>query len=286
MGSSLEDAEFLLSSDHRVGVLEQLLDGACDRRDLRSATGASPPTIGRIIGDFEDRHWIERNGRFYRLTGLGTFVAERVADFQGAMATERRLRRVWPWLPHELEGFDVELVLDAVISFPGPQYPYQPVERDEELIADADDIRGFGMTMLKSSTLEEYFARILDGMECEYVYPTPVFETIHAWDSSTIREAIGRDNYTVYVNDDVPTGEWCGICLTDDRVSICCYEPDSGMLRALVDTDADAAYTWGESVYERYRAEARPVEAEELDALESTDRDGLDTPDAIEDRPA
>lgn len=93
--STLDDIEFLARSDHRVAVLDALAEGPCDRDDLRGATGASSPTMGRILADFEDRRWIIRDGSTYELTQLGAFVTDRFADLRGAMATERKLRDVW-----------------------------------------------------------------------------------------------------------------------------------------------------------------------------------------------
>lgn len=73
-------------------------------------TGASSPTIGRILSDFADRRWTTRTGRTYELTPLGAFVAERFGDLRDAMETERRLRDVWRLLPREMEGFTVDLL--------------------------------------------------------------------------------------------------------------------------------------------------------------------------------
>lgn len=268
MRPALDDIAFLASSDHRVGVLEALRDRPADRDDLRAATGASSPTMGRVLADFQDRHWIEREGRTYRLTALGEFVADRLAALVDSMAVERRLREVWPWLPHDAPGFSLDLVVDAEVSYPGSGYPYEPIERDRQLLETAERIRGFGMAMVKSSALEAYFDRILDGLECEFIYPPEVFEALLAWNAETIAEAVARDNYTVLLSEELPNSEWCGICLSDDRLSICCYEPDTGALRAIVDTDDPEACGWGESIYERYRARARPLE--EADDLVST----------------
>jgi hypothetical protein len=123
--STLEDIEFLARSNHRVVVLDAPVERPCDRNDLRVATGASSPTMGRILADFEERRWIARDGRTYELTRLGEFVADRFLDFRGAMKTERKLRDVVPWLPREMEGFTVDMFDDAVVSYPGPGYPYQ-----------------------------------------------------------------------------------------------------------------------------------------------------------------
>ncbi|WP_440770998.1 helix-turn-helix transcriptional regulator [Natronorubrum sp. DTA28] len=261
MGETLDDIDFLVRSDHRVGVLETLAERPGDRNDLRAATGASSPTMGRILADFQDRHWIERDGRTYRLTELGEFVADRFGTFADAMALERRLRAVWPWLPHEVEGFGVDLFTDAVVSVPGPGYPYQPVERLTQLLAETTTMRGFGMAILKSSNLEPFFDRALDDLVCEYIYPPAVFEELLSWDGKTVAEATTRSNYTVLLHDDLPMGERCGICLFDDRVSICCFDHETGTLRSLVDTGSDEMYGWAASYYEQFRVEASPLEA-------------------------
>ena len=260
MTTPLEEIEFLARSDHRVGVLDALAGQPCDRDDLRVATGASSPTMGRILGDFEDRRWIVRDGRTYELTRLGEFVASRFTDLRKAMETERELRDVVPWLPREMDGFTVDMFADATVSYPGPGYPYQPVERVTRLIEDAESMRGFGTTVVKSSNLEAACRAILDGMAFEFIYSPPVFERIVAWNPERVAEADACGNCATFLHDSLPDGDWCGLGIYDDRVGICCHDLETGMLKAVVDTDSPAALAWAESVYERYRAEARPLD--------------------------
>ncbi len=270
MDATLDDIEFLVSSDHRVGVLDALVGGSCDRDDLRTATGASSPTLGRILADFQDRHWIERDEKRYQLTDLGEFVADQFEGFRDAMAYQRRLREIWPWLPHEIEGFSVGLFTDVVVSRPGPGYPYKPVERLTELITTTKTMRGFGMALLKSGNLEPFFDHALKDMECEYVYPPVVFEELLSWDEDVVAEAATRPNYTVLLHDDLPLNDRCGICLFDDRVSICCYDSETGALQSLVDTGSDGMRTWAESYYEQVRDGAHPLDdADDLLSIES-----------------
>ncbi|ELY87850.1 transcriptional regulator [Natrialba hulunbeirensis JCM 10989] len=270
MGATLDDIEFLVSSPHRVGVLDALTSGPCDRDELRTATGASSPTMGRVLADFQDRHWIERDGKTYQLTELGEFVAGWLEDFSDAIAYQRRLREVWPWLPHEIDGFTIELFTDVVISQPGPGYPYKPVERLTELITATGTMRGFGMALLKSGNLEPFFDHVLDGLHCEYIYPPDVFEDLLSWDEDTVVETATRANYTILLHDDLPLDDQCGICLFDDRVSICCYDTETGALQSLVDTESDEMRAWAESYYERFRDEARPLaDATDLLSAES-----------------
>ncbi|MWV41487.1 transcriptional regulator [Natrialba sp. INN-245] len=270
MDGTHDDIEFLVSSTHRVEVLSTLAGGSCDRDDLRVATGASSPTMGRILSDFQDRRWIERDGRTYQLTELGEFVAARFEEFRDAMASQRRLREVWPWLPREIDGFTVGSVTDVVVSQPGPGYPYEPVDRLAELLAESETMYGFGMALLKSGNLEPFFDHIQDGLECEYIYPPAVFEELLSWDERTVAETATRANYTVLVHDELPLDDRCGISLFDERVCICCYDPETGALRSLVDTGSDEMCTWAKSHYEQFRDNARPLEdADDVRSLES-----------------
>ena len=262
MDSSIEDVEYLVRSSHRIEVLDALSTGAQDRRDLRATTGASSPTMGRILTAFEERRWIVRDGPTYHLTPLGEFVAERFRDLREAMAVERKLRDVWQWLPREMEGFSVDLFADAVISHPGPAYPYEPVERLTHLIQETDRLRGFDSIVFKSINNETVCRAVLDGMELEYVYSPTALEATFAWNPERVMEAAARENCTVYVHDDLPDGTRCGLGVTDDRAGICCHDAETGALTAVIDTDAPAAREWAISVFEHYRREARPVEPE------------------------
>ena len=270
MDFSTEDIEYLVRSDHRIAVLDALAERAHDRYELRSITGASSPTVGRILAAFEDRRWIEREGPTYRLTPLGEFVAERFLDLCEAMEIERKLRDVWQWLPREMDGFTVDLFADAVISHPGPGYPYEPVERLTQLIQETDRLRGFDSIVFKSINNETVCRAVLDGMELEYVYSPTALEATVAWNPERVMEAAARENCTVLVHEALPDGERCGLGISDDRVGICCHDAETGALTAVIDTDAPEAREWAISVFERYRDEARPIEADAFDTLVSS----------------
>jgi predicted transcriptional regulator len=257
---SVEEMEYLARSAHRVGVLTALSEESCDRAELCEATGASPATMSRVIGDFEERGWIVRDGRTYELTRLGEFVTEELVDFCESLATERKLRDVWRWLPSEMSRFDVDLFEDAVVSYPGPGYPSQPLERIAELVGGTESLRGFGATVVKSNTLDAAFTRIMDGMESEYVYDPAVFEVVYSWNPELVTEATGLENCTHLVHDSLPDGDRCGLIILDDRVAICCHDGPVGALRAVVDTDSPAAREWADSVYQQVRDDARLVE--------------------------
>lgn len=265
MGSAIEEIEFIARSTYRAQVLDALVETGRDRADLQLTTGAHASSIGRVLGAFEERGWIERNGPTYELTPLGEFVAERFGELHNAMETEGKLRDVWPWLPREMDGFTVELFEDAVIAYPGPGYPYEPLERVVQLVEESDAMWGFGATVFKSVANEAFCQAALDGMEIEYVYSPAVLAATVAWNPELFEQAAARDHCTVLVHDDLPDRTRCGIDIFDDRVAICCHDVETRTLRAWVDTDAPEAQEWAWSVFERYRREARPIDEASLD---------------------
>ena len=263
MTAALDDIEFIARSAHRLSVLDSLTEASRDRRELCDSTGASSPTIGRILGDFEERQWTVRDGPVYELTPLGEFVADRFADLHDAMETERELREVWEYIPQEMAGFTVDLFANAVVSYPGPEYPYEPVERVSQLIEGTTEMRGFGTTVFKSVNNETVCRCVLDGMEYEYIYTPRVLEATIAWDPERIANAVACENCTILLHDDLPDRDRCGLGIFDDRVGICCHNADTGALEAVIDTDDPDARAWAVSVFERHRADAHPLSSVE-----------------------
>ncbi|TYL36067.1 transcriptional regulator [Natronococcus pandeyae] len=264
MGTTIDDIEFLVSSKHRVGVLDALAERGRDRADLRAETGAHASTIGRVLGDFEDRRWIERRGSTYELTPLGKFVAERFADFCAAMEAEEKLRDVWQWLPREMEGFSVDMFADAVVAYPPAGYPYEPVKRVVQLVEESDTVRGFGATVFKTAANEAFCQAALDGMKVDVIYSPDVLAATVDWNPALFEKTATLDNCTIFVHDDLPDRRRCGIDVFDERAAICCHDTETRALRAWVDTDAPEAREWARTVFERYREEARPVDEEVL----------------------
>ncbi len=266
MDSAIQAIEFLARSEHRVATLEALSERRRDRRDLRAVTGASDPTIGRAVRDFEDRSWIVRDGPYYEVTPLGEFVTDRFFELLDGMRTGETLREVWQWLPREMEGFAVEYFEDAVVAYPGPNYPYAPVERVTHLLESTDSIRGLGTTIYKSGNLDVFCRRVIEGMETEYVYSLSILRAIVDWNPELTARAFECDNCTVFVHDALPDDDRCGLNVMDDCIGLCGHDPETAQLEAVIDTASPEAREWAEAVYEQCRAEARPFDVRELEA--------------------
>ena len=129
MEETLAEIEFLALSPNRVTVLESLADGRRSRSELADATGASQATLGRILGDFEDREWVRRTEGAYAATATGRLVAEGFRDLLDVMSAERELRDVVAYLPTEAMDFDLRHLADAKIVTPTETRPNAPLQR-------------------------------------------------------------------------------------------------------------------------------------------------------------
>ncbi|WP_306058333.1 helix-turn-helix transcriptional regulator [Natronococcus wangiae] len=258
--TAIDDVAYLTRSEHRIAVLEALAERPRSRADLRELTGVSSSTIGRTLREFEERRWIRRNGHRYETTQLGAFVASGMVELLERFETERRLRDVWRLLPAEVRNLRLETLADAVVTAAAVDDPYRPVNRFVSLLRETEQFRfvGFDLALLEPCRTE-LCRRIVDGMRTEIIDPPSVARYIRSTYPELSAETLESGNLTVLLHDDLLD---YGICLFDDRVGICGYNPDSGTVRVMIDTDAPAVREWAESVYESYRREARPLALE------------------------
>ena len=249
----LDDIEFLARSDHRVTALAALARRPQSRADLRAMTGVSQSTIGRILRAFEDRHWIRRDGQYYEATKLGTFVAEGIRELIDRLETEQSLRDIWQWLPSETSGFTIEMIAEAVVTVAKADDPYRPVNRFRSLLRETDKFQfvGFDLALLEPCK-DELCQRIIDGMQTEIIDPPSVVNHIRSAYPKQFAAALESGNLTLRIHDDLPP---YGVGIFDDRVAITGYDPASGTVKILIDTDAPEAREWAESIYRAYRRE-------------------------------
>lgn len=249
----LDDIEFLARSDHRVTALAALARRPQSRADLRALTGVSQSTIGRTLRAFEDRCWIRRDGRYYEATQLGKFVAQGIRELIDRLETERSLRDIWQWLPNETSGFTIEMIADAVVTIAEADDPYRPVNRFRSLLRDTDKFQfvGFDLALLEPCK-DELFQRIIDGMQTEIIDPPSVVNHIRSAYPKQFTEALESGNLTLRIHDNLPP---YGVGIFDECVAITGYDPASGTVKVMIDTDAPEAREWAESVYRDYGRE-------------------------------
>ncbi|WP_408957771.1 helix-turn-helix transcriptional regulator [Natrinema sp. 74] len=262
MESALEEIEFLALSANRVEVLESLSAGRRTRTELAAETGASQATLGRILGDFEDRSWIRRDGDAYVATATGRLVAEGFTDLQEILETEGKLRDIVDYLPTHAMDIDLRRLADATITVPSATRPNAPLGRLLEFLHDGDDVRTFSHTF-NEQTLGVVHERVTDGEQrFRGVFGRSAIDAL-ADDSalrSRLEALLAADDAAIRVREE---GVPIAVMLVDDRIYLLLRD-ENGILRASVDTDDSAVRAWAVDALDHYWRTATPLEPETL----------------------
>lgn len=255
--SPLDDIEYLARSDHRVTALAALARRPQSRADLLAMTGISQSTIGRTLREFEDRGWVVRDGGHYEATQLGAYIASGMRGLIDHVETEQLLRDIWHLLPDGSSGFTVEMCAEAAVTVADADNPYRPLTRFISMLGESAGFRfaGFDVAVLELCK-DELCRRIIDGMQAEIIAPPSVVNYIRSTYPERFGEALRSGNLTVRLHDALPH---YGVGILDERVAINGYDPDSGTVKVLLETDTPDALEWAESLYQSFRREVPTV---------------------------
>ncbi len=258
--SPIVDIAYLARSEHRVPTLIALTERPRSRSELCELTGVSSSTMRRTLEEFNDRFWVRKDGYQYVATRLGEAIASGMNDLIERVETERKLRHVWHWLPDTISELPFDTWSELTVTVAEPDAPYRPARRFESLLRETTTVRflrpevalmDLCFDLLHRLVAEGADITLIDRPECHAyflsTYPVRSSEMEH------------HDNFTVLEHDEFPP---YGVGLLDARVTISCYEPGSGTVHALIDTDTPAVREWAEAVYETYRSSARGFESQ------------------------
>lgn len=258
----LAEIEFLARSSNRIEVLAELVEEAQTRRDLEEKLGVSQPTLGRILQDLTERHWVEHDGARYRATATGRLVAAGITDLRERLETETRLREIVEWLPTEALDFDFRRLADATITTPSQTRPNAPIRRMLELLRATDH------ALLLSHAFNEQKLNLIhdragDGeFTARGVFPEEAIEAVTASPDlrERLREITVSDGVEIRVAESaVPLA----LEVTDTRVHLLLRD-EEGIVRASLDVGDDAVRSWAEDTHERYWSEATPLDPEDI----------------------
>lgn len=262
MESALEEIEFLALSSNRVDVLRLLADGRKTRTELAEATGASQATLGRILGDFEERSWVRREDGEYVATATGRLVAKGFTDLLEILETEGELREIVRYLPTHAMDFDLRHLADANITVPSQTRPNAPVQRLLDLERTAEEVRAFSHAFNEQSlsVIEERttageltFRAVLSESAVAAVADDPTLR-------GQLRSLLDADSAAVRVREE---GIPLAATIADDVVHLLLRD-ENGVLRASVDTDDAAVRSWAHDTMDHYWRTATPLDAEEF----------------------
>lgn len=254
MDDAMDDVEFLARSPNRVAVLDALNEEPIDRRQLQERLDVDRVTLGRILGECEQRGWVTVDDAC-SLTVVGRLVADEFADFRRFLAATRDLRSLVGVEPVEDPSFPADRLTAATITTAADGDPYAPIRRFMDLLAASDTLRGYDTTTIAPMYVEDIREEILDGMRTEVVYRPSVIAQIVGDYREAVAEAVDAGLLSLWVADDLS----CGLAIFDDRVAIGAYAADTGTLDVFVDTDDEAIREWAIDGFQTTRDAAVPL---------------------------
>ena len=261
MDRVLAEMEFLARSANRGDVLTLVAEAPHDRQALARETGASQPTLGRILRDFEERNWVRATEGGYTATATGRLVAAGLTELSESLAAELHLREVSQWLPTDGLGFDLGRLGEATITTPTQTRPSAPISRVIELIEAAHRVRIFSHAF-NEQTLAAVVEWVADGGQFEGVFSAAAIDAVahETGLRGQLQQLQAADRARIRVIDDaIPLA----VTVADDTVSLLLRD-DDGRLQAAVDTDDPEVEVWATDRHGRYWESARPLAESDL----------------------
>lgn len=259
MDKPLADAEFLIRSENRVRVLGLLLESPRERRDIQDCLDITRVTMGRLLGDLEDRKWVERRGHEYHITPLGRIVFEDLDMFLDTVGTARQLRDFISHLPTGNFPFDLRCLGEAELVRGDRSDTDAPTRRMSDLIGDADSLRILASIVMEAGPRTTVERAETGAAPAEAVLSSGVVEAArndHRL-ASYFQRWIEADDRVYRYDGEIPHT----IILADESVLYFVVD-DRGNILGMFVIEDETVFEWAEEMFEQYKGEAERLAAE------------------------
>ncbi|MFP4174999.1 MAG: helix-turn-helix transcriptional regulator [Halobacteriales archaeon] len=251
-----ENIEYLTSSSNRVTVLRSLVEGPGKPSELRDRLGIPRSTFQRILSELQDRNWAKKTNGAYSATPLGEYVEGYFSECVGTMSTLDELERFFEYVPFSEVDAGFEILVESEITVSDSYSPHAPMERILDALEDADEVRGIA-PVITDTHAKAYHDAILDGTYVENVVQTTVADAIFSRYDEWFDDVSQNGRTETYIYEGELT---LGLTIMDGTVFVGAYD-DDGIARALLENDTDEMLEWAEAYHDRYKREAKPVDA-------------------------
>jgi len=260
----LDDVDHLARSPHRAEVVRRFAAADRTRRELHEETGIPQPTLGRILGSFQERGWLERAGDTYALTVRGRLVATAFERLLDVVGTVQRLPAEATFEPLLELGFDLDWLAGVEVTDPaGTGDPFAHVRRVRESMTATARIVELSPRPMPG-VAELLADRLRAGeLAVETVFPSDAFRAFVAdSDNRTlVAGMLGTGRFRLHLFDGrVP----CYVARHGDRAVVDLQSSDGRML-GLLSTADPAVLDWVDAVVEDFRARSAAVTAVDLE---------------------
>lgn len=255
----LEEVAFLARSVNRVQLLKELYyRGELQKDDLRRECDASRTTLQRNLRALEENGWIEQSNQSCVLTAKGETATEQFFNLIDDLHAIRRLAPVLEHIGSTEIDFDPQSLADGEIFVANPHDPYGPTDGVLAAVNTANTIRVM-LPAVAPYGAETVCQRITNSnVDIEILVDEETGDVLFS-DSTYkpyMEEMLSTGRCTVFAVED-PITYYIG--LFDDIVTQFGVLDQDGVPYALVETRSTDARRSGETVYNQYKQQARPL---------------------------
>jgi predicted transcriptional regulator len=243
----------------RDGLIESLLEGPKDKRELVAALDISRSTVDRGVRELDALGLIEPCEEGYRPTLSGRLLAEEYELFSHRIESMVSAREMLSVLPPDSEIDPV--VLEGAEFIPSNRVaPHVPGSRLERLLREADQCRILSRAHAHAGSTEMIYEQVLgEDLNIEAVFRNEMLDYTRSSYPERFRQSIIADRYEVFVRENLPFGLYLIERADETRLCVGIYDEDN-TLRGLIINDSAAAVEWGERTYRNYKKSAERVD--------------------------
>lgn len=263
---ALDTVAYLARSPNRVRILDALADAPATRRALTDATGASRTTLDRIVNEFEDRGWAERDpdGR-YVATATGRALVDALDPALDAVTAIHHLGDAVAWLPRDELDIGLEHFSDARLRRPENDDPVETGRYFADLIREADEFRVMSEWAPPEALAGPMHEEIVAGdLDATFVVTSEVSARVFEdpGQRERWREMLSTNAESWLVDGQVP----CNLFVFDDTVLLKSSGPDAVQesYGVPIESTNPRVREWALELFEQYREDGARVTPDAL----------------------
>lgn len=259
--TALNAIAHLARSEHRITVLESLIEGPHGPTELAELTDASRPTLGRILKEFEEREWAARTPDGYHATPAGRHVTEEFRTHMEAMQTIQRLGDAVDWIPTDEHPIGLHHFSDATLQFPGGDDPVETTDYVAELLEDASTWYALTHLVAPELKLDVMLEGVASGrLDSKLVLAAELIEylTNKPARRDWLRKYVEAGAEVFQLGEPLP----CNLLIIDELVLIGKTDPETGHPYRSIMTEDETVRSWAERVIDHYQTKATAIEPE------------------------
>lgn len=259
MDTPLNGIAFFARSENRVRVLRAISEETQTRQQLRENLSMSRSTFGRVLNEFEERDLIRRSGHGYTTTPAAEAILEKFLPLLETMEGIQNLGGAIEWLPPPVRSLDFRHLRSADVITPTEANPSRPFDFVAERFRRADEIRTLARTVPGRFRTIGHELSVEGTVNVELVIQASWFDNLppepdrlKPWRDRAARNEVWTIDEVVPLTFHV-CDESAIIWLSED------YE-DKRVIQGVVASENPVVLSWAESLYQEYRAEAKPLD--------------------------